>query len=352
MIKRDLDQQRVTAEYFYLGMSDTGKLAQAAFANAHDMINPMFVPQEVVYPKRSVRVIATVPNVPAILAAGDMYNAPVEYCSPILQLAAPPQFKDNSSAFPVMVDIVHQVSFGLPTWDPRNFRIATEKDMYQFGLCYHVCRDRLNSYKLNMPEVEELLSEHIDQDYTDFNKIKANHVMGDYFDSNNTMAADLCAAVIDPRMCLDFDGRLMYKTIHSLFNFSTMEVGVRVARLFVDMYGSDKLPYNHTELRNQYLSMTGADPNSISMPPPQLLGIRVFHRILTTPLDDLGIVPQMQGGTLARDVDLIQRYLHRFFNEWLERLNIHWDKDVYVPEAFKGKERDDVDDEEEHDDAI
>lgn len=334
----------VEADYFYANLTQTGKLLVAGYQENGARISELFIPSKRIKPKYDIRVLATMGNIPAIFALENMFDKPILYGSPGLLMAyAPTNYDPNNVLFNDMVDVIHEVSRGLPPNDRRNFRPLDDTARYQFGLFYHVCRDRMKSYNFGYENVEKVLEDYINLSYTNFAQIKAHHPMGHLFDSQHTLAVDFCAALMDPRMYLALDGTFDYTELTAAFGFNTLDAAARIARMFVSYYGIDKVPYDHDEVSAAYLKMIGHTPETVdmSLSPPQFLGIRVIHRLLVTPQDDLmGKIeyPDIGGGQLNKDVELIKRYFHYFINEWFTKLDIGWSRDPYSSDLFEEKE--------------
>jgi hypothetical protein len=336
----------VKAHRYYVAMVDDTTMAACGFSKSNSMFHPVLIPAIDLKPEGKVRVIAVMQNAPLMLAAENRFKAKVEYCSPMLLQAVQGNVlsdlmknPNGDLSFSLTCQVINEVAQYLPSWDFRNFRTLGEVDKFQFGVLHHIVRDRIPAHKSAAEKVEKFLAKDFQTGYTDYNQLVEHHPIGGLFKSERyTTAVDVCGAILDPRMYLDHRGKFRYKMLCSLLGMDSFEQGAQIGRMFIDQYGGDKVPYDHEEILRVYHRKANIQKSEQSqhISVSQILGLRVFYQILTTPRDDIHFDLQQSkdAGQGAQDVSKVQQYLCWFINEWLSKLLPRWKPDGYHPSLF------------------
>jgi len=309
------------------------------------------IPQQMWRPKVT-RVQALTHSTLIILRLLDRYTSgevnQLQVCSPVLGQYIPSiSYGEAEVGVPMSVHVgaLHSMSkmFDTLSDDSRRFRNVQHTDGYLYGLTAHVLLERFqepealalgntSSLTVDYPSIKE---------YTNYLELAQHHPMGPYFgDSTDTSVVDFCAGITDIRMFIGIDGKFDYTVLPRLFGFTTIEVAVRIGRMLVDKYGTDKLPYSTDELTDTYQQMTGrrsmvTDLEYLSV--NQALFLRILHRVLSKPLDDLGIKVETTGGELTRDIEIVGKYFLNLVNKWAAYYykGSLWVDDTYDPQMFK-----------------
>lgn len=309
----------------YLNIVEEGKVSRIGINNGI-VVEPVFANPKHMIPKGSVRILASLANLPLILSAGKTYAVPVEV-APLTDLV------DGVSSVRDAVIKTRNGSRSCPTNYPLGFRIVSEQDMYAYGLAYNLVTQKLKipSHKFRDEDLDLVM----DTKYVDGAHTK--HAMSDYFACEHVV--DFCAVMMDPRMHMGPGGNFKYYGVPKLLGFGSFELACQLTRRFIELHGDDPLPADGPTMRQLFQKVTGSMEALVGHP-TQLLGARVLHNILTTPLDNLGVSLKSTSTRLARDSEVVKQRLHFLVNEWMAKLDNHWERDEYSPELFEVKEED------------
>lgn len=307
----------------YLNIVDKGAVSRIGVNNGVVVDEIAGDPKSLV-PTGSVRILGNMVNIPLILAAGKTYEVPVE--------VAPLPFLPEGVA--QVRDVVvksrnwHRAS---PTHYPLRYRAVTEQDLYSFGLTYRFMTEKLGvePHKFDKEDVDLV----IDRGYID--NAFEQHVMSDTFACEHV--ADFCAVMMDPRLHMGPGGKFNYSDVPLMLGFGSFELACQLTRKFIELHGADPLPSDGAAMKQLFQKVTGRMEPMVGRP-TQLLGARVLHNILTTPMDNLGVSLKSTGTRLARDAEVVRQRLHSLINTWLGRLYTSmWVPDEYSPELFEDK---------------
>lgn len=343
----------------FVGVTDEGCVSCSGFNEVYGSMHQLYVDDADLVPVKRVYLVGNAHG--SILLSGAIHSfvqertqskeeLPILYCSPAL-LGAVNWELGNQKTISVkeMMQIVWHLGKTMCITDPRNFRLLDPQSECYFRLLYHMLGDRLSACTTVVKNLEKVLAKHIKPEYSSFAYVLQHHAMAKEMKEKaySPAVVDLCAAVIHPWMMTDYKGRFAYAALPSVFGFSTLDVAVSLGRMFADRYDKP-LPYEQEKLLEMFCQLTGKPPNkSPGFSPIQILGLRVIHQVLTTPLDDLGMIPQVRGTRAARDVEIVTRFFHWVINEWMRSLlakdDPHWGEewvdDEYTPDLFTVKEQ-------------
>lgn len=304
----------------YLNILNDGNVSRIGVLNGV-VVEEEFAPGKLLVPKSHVRILANLINTPLILSAGDTYGIPVE-------VAPFPFLPKGVNSIRDVVVKSRNWHRGMPDHYPLRYRVQSDQDLYSFGLAYNFVTKKLDvaphkftandlDFKVNEKYIEGALE---------------HHVMSDLF--TNEHVADFCASIIDPRLHMWVGGAFGYNKVPQLLGFGSFELACQLTRKFIDLHGSDPLPSDGAAMRKLFQKVTGRTEALVGHP-TQILGARVLHNILTTPLDNLGVNLKNVGTKLARDAEVVRQRLHYLLNTWLQRLyKEDWTPDQYDPKVF------------------
>lgn len=312
----------------YLNMMEQGPVSRLGVNNGIVIDTPIADPKSLV-PAESVRILATLVNIPLILSAERTYEVPVEV-SPFPFMAESGTIRDVI----VKSRNYHRAS---PDHYPLRYRRLSTQDMYSFGLTYNFMIKKLGvtPHKFHKDDLDFV----VDESYID-NALE-QHAMSDTFACEH--AADFCAVMIDPRLHIGPGGEFNYPDVSRLLGFGSFELACQLTRKFIELHGTDSLPCDGPTMRQLLQKVTGRNDVALSHP-SQVLGARVLHNILVTPLDNLNVNLKDVGTRLARDAEVVRQRLHQLINDWLVRLcGDKWAVDEYSADLFDMKEEEDSD---------
>jgi hypothetical protein len=314
----------------YLNIVDSAQVSRIGINNGVIADGPIADPRAFV-PKTTVRILANLTNIPLILSAEKAYDVPVE--------TAPLLLADGGNG--LVRDAVVRARNGhrsLPDHHPLRFRRLTEQDRYNFGLTYSFITGKMGipAHKFDKDDLDFT----VDQQYID--EAPTRHAMSDYFACEHV--AEFCAVVMDPRMHIGPGGRFRYSAVSSLLGFGSFELACQLTRKFIELHGDSPLPCDGPSMKTLFQKVTGRTEKGLFVGHPiQMLGARVLHNILTTPMDDLNVNLSGRSTRLARDAELVRQRLHWIINTWLERLYAQntevgpWVADKYDSAEFEPK---------------
>lgn len=308
----------------YLNIVEEGKVSRLGINNGI-VVEPIFADPKHMVPKNTVRILASLANLPLILAARKTYEVPVEV-APLTELV------EGVSSVRDAIIKTRNGHRSCPANYPLGFREVSEQDMYAYGLAYNLITRKLKIQPHKFTEADlDLVMEtkYIDEAHD-------KHAMSDLFACEHV--EDFCAVMMDPRMHMGPGGNFKYPDVPKLLGFGSFELACQLTRKFIELHGDDPLPADGASMRQLFQKVTGRMEALVGHP-TQLLGARVLHNILTTPMDNLGVSVKSMSTRLARDSEVAKQRLHFLVNEWMRRLDKdNWVSDEYSPDLFEIKE--------------
>lgn len=306
----------------YLNIVEKGRIIRIGINNGV-IVDPSLVDPKQLMPTTSVRILGTPANIPLLLAAHTAYQVSVEVCPYQLM------FGSGSESVRDLVIRTRNGHRSLPEHHPLRYWTVTPSDLYSFGLVYWLWTKKLGSPEHKF--LKEDLDFSLNREYID-NAVET-HAMRDNFSTEH--AIDFCGAVIDPRLHLGPGGRFKYYMLPRVLGFGSLEIACQLTRKVTELHGPDPLPYSGPSVKQMVQKLIGTPASSSSRGyPNHVLGLRVLHGILNTPLDNLNVTLKAQNTRLARDAEVVRQRMHFLINDWFSRIREDWVKDEYDPDAF------------------
>ena len=294
-------------------------------------VDPAIYPPSALVPRGPVRIIGYLQNAPLVLAAEKTYMQPIEIAS--LRYIGTVAYTSVQE----MVTHTRNMHRSLPDHHPLRYRKIQNIDKYSYGLTYDtlVARMSVAEYKFSAEDVD------FDVDVKYIHDARSKHIMSDLFTCEHV--ADVCAALVDPRLCMTGVGAFDYPGLIRTFGFGSLELLCEFVGKIIKLHGTGPLPNSATAIHQLANKVTG-NPGTAVSTPLQLLVIKAVHGILTSPLDNLGVTLKRGTTRLFRDAEVVRQRLHIIIDEWLCRLyGDTWNRDGYTPDMFEYPEEEEED---------